>query len=76
MQYPQIEKAEDILNSLIIAYNNDAILDKNTESRKTLDFIEDRIKKLSGELGEVENQKKVLSQKITLQILKPRLKLV
>lgn len=57
MQYPQITKAEDILNHLVIAYNNDAISDKNTESRKTLDFIEDRIKKLSGELGEVENQK-------------------
>ncbi|WP_185269169.1 GumC family protein [Chryseobacterium indologenes] len=66
MQYPQIEKAEDILNSLIIAYNNDAILDKNTESRKTLDFIEDRIKKLSGELGEVENQKESFKSKNNL----------
>lgn len=56
-KYPQISKAEDILNNLVIAYNSDAISDKNSESRKTLDFIEDRIKKLSGELGEVENQK-------------------
>ena len=56
-KYPQISKAEDVLNNLVIAYNNEAILDKNLESQKTLDFIEDRIKKLSGELGEVENEK-------------------
>lgn len=57
LNYPQISKAQDILNNLVIAYNNDAISDKNSESKKTLDFIEDRIKKLTGELGEVENQK-------------------
>jgi len=57
MNYPQIDKAIDILNSLVIAYNNDAITDKNFESKKTLDFIEDRIKKLSIELGQVEDQK-------------------
>lgn len=57
MKYPQISKAKDILNTLIVAYNNDAILDKNSESKKTLDFIEDRIKKLSIELGQVEDQK-------------------
>ncbi|MDP9960196.1 GumC family protein [Chryseobacterium lathyri] len=57
MNYPQREKAIDILNALVIAYNNDAIADKNLESKKTLDFIEDRIKKLSTELGEVESQK-------------------
>ncbi|OBS13140.1 capsular biosynthesis protein [Elizabethkingia miricola] len=57
MNYPQKQKAEDILNAMVIAYNNDAIQDKNSESTKTLDFIEDRIKKLSGELGQVENEK-------------------
>lgn len=61
--YPQILKAEDILNNLVIAYNNDAMSDKNSESKKTLDFIEDRIKKLSGELGDVENQKESFKSK-------------
>lgn len=44
MNYAEIQKAKDILNALIIAYNNDAIQDKNSESTKTLVFIEDRIK--------------------------------
>lgn len=57
MNYAQIQKAKDILNALVVAYNNDAIQDKNSESTKTLAFIEDRIKKLSGELGQVENEK-------------------
>lgn len=57
LDYPQVSKAKDILNSLVMAYNNDAITDKNLESKKTLDFIEDRIKKLSIELGQVENEK-------------------
>lgn len=63
LNYPQIRKAEDILNNLVVAYNNDAMSDKNSESKKTLDFIEDRIKKLSGELGEVENQKENFKSK-------------
>lgn len=63
LNYPQIVKAQDILNNLVVAYNNDAISDKNLESKKTLDFIEDRIKKLSGELGEVENQKESFKSK-------------
>lgn len=66
MNYPQITKAEDVLNALVVAYNNDAILDKDSESKKTLDFIEDRIKKLSGELGEVENQKESFKTKNNL----------
>ncbi|WP_407500036.1 GumC family protein [Elizabethkingia anophelis] len=57
MNYAEVQKAKDILDALVIAYNNDAIKDKNSESGKTLAFIEDRIKKLSGELGQVENEK-------------------
>ncbi|MBB6331498.1 capsular exopolysaccharide synthesis family protein [Chryseobacterium sediminis] len=63
LNYPQILKAQDILNNLVIAYNNDAMSDKNSESKKTLDFIEDRIKKLSGELGQVEDQKESFKSK-------------
>lgn len=74
-QYPQITKAKDIINSLVIAYNNDAIVDKNSESKKTLDFIEDRIKKLSGELGEVENQKESFKSKNNLTDLETEAKI-
>ncbi|AJW64761.1 Tyrosine-protein kinase ptk [Elizabethkingia miricola] len=57
INYPQTQKAKDILDALVVAYNNDAIQDKNSESSKTMTFIEERIKKLSGELGQVENEK-------------------
>ncbi|HCA07562.1 polysaccharide biosynthesis tyrosine autokinase [Chryseobacterium sp.] len=75
MKYPQISKSKDVLNNLIIAYNNDAILDKNSESSKTLDFIEDRIKKLSVELGEVENQKENFKSKNNLTDLETEAKI-
>lgn len=57
MDYPQIDKAKDIINNLVYAYNKDAIDDKNYELQKTLDFINNRISKVSEELGEVEDQK-------------------
>lgn len=57
MKYPQVQKAEDILNTLVSVYNRDAVADKNTESEKTLEFIDDRINKISVELGDVENTK-------------------
>lgn len=44
MNYAQVQKAKDVLNALVVAYNNDAIQDKNSESGKTLAFIEERIK--------------------------------
>lgn len=74
-KYPQVAKAQDILNNLVIAYNNDAILDKNVESKKTLNFIEDRIKKLSGELGEVEDQKENFKAKNNLTDLETEAKI-
>ncbi|HCN50147.1 MAG TPA: capsular biosynthesis protein [Chryseobacterium sp.] len=66
MRYPQIDKAQDIINDLITVYNYDAITDKNSESKKTLDFIEDRIAKLSVELGQVENEKEGFKSKNNL----------
>ncbi|WP_278351953.1 GumC family protein [Chryseobacterium gleum] len=75
INYPQTSKAEDILNSLVVAYNNDAILDKNLESRKTLDFIEDRVKKLSVELGQVENEKESFKTKNNLTDLEVEAKI-
>ncbi|WP_336958324.1 GumC family protein [Chryseobacterium contaminans] len=75
MKYPQTSKAKDIINALIVAYNNDAITDKNVESKKTLDFIEDRIKKLSVELGQVENQKESFKSKNNLTDLETEAKI-
>lgn len=63
MEYPLIEKSQEALNTLVAVYNADAILDKNSESTKTLNFIEDRIKKLSVELGQVENEKETFKSK-------------
>lgn len=75
MRYPQVSKAEDILNNLVFAYNNDAIIDKNSESKKTLNFIEDRIKKLSIELGQVEDQKETFKSKNNLTDLETEAKI-
>lgn len=57
MSHSVPEKAEDVLRRLAIDYNRDARLDKNSEAQKTADFIEDRIRIIARELGEVENQK-------------------
>lgn len=57
MNYPNVQKASDIINNLVVVYNNDAIDDKTFESKKTLEFIDDRVGKLATELGDVENQK-------------------
>lgn len=57
MIYPNKDKAIDILNDIVRIYNEYAIDDKNTESKKTKDFIDERILLISKELGNVENQK-------------------
>ncbi len=57
IKYPNIELAKTILNKEVETYNNDAINDKNSESKKTKDFIDDRVRIIAEELGEVENEK-------------------
>lgn len=57
MKYAQIDKAKDILNNLVVSYNKDASKDKMDESEQTMAFIEERIAKVSTELGDVESQK-------------------
>ncbi len=57
INYPNVEKAKNIVNRLVVAYNNDAINDKNEESSKTRDFIDERIAIIADELGDVESQK-------------------
>ncbi|WP_288445633.1 polysaccharide biosynthesis tyrosine autokinase [uncultured Chryseobacterium sp.] len=75
INYPETTKAADILNTLVVMYNNDAITDKNQESKKTLDFIEDRVKKLSVELGQVENEKESFKAKNNLTDLETEAKI-
>lgn len=55
--YPNIDKAKDIINKLVEVYNEDATKDKNSESTTTKDFIDGRIKIIADELGNVENKK-------------------
>src|SRR5690606_25501165 len=57
MRYGNIFKAKDIIRKLIDAYNEDAISDKNSESQKTKDFIDERIAIIAEELGVVEGEK-------------------
>ncbi|WP_313028343.1 polysaccharide biosynthesis tyrosine autokinase [Soonwooa sp.] len=52
-----IEKGEAYINRLVDAFNQDAIIDKNSESQKTIEFIDSRIGIIAKELGEVEDQK-------------------
>lgn len=58
INYPQPGKAVDILNSLVVEYNQDAIDDKNNDSKKSMDFIEERINIISRDLGDVESSLK------------------
>ncbi|UPT70044.1 MAG: Wzz/FepE/Etk N-terminal domain-containing protein [Flavobacterium sp. JAD_PAG50586_2] len=48
------DKAEDLLNTVIEIYNQDAIDDKNYISRNTQKFINERLKFITAELGDVE----------------------
>lgn len=57
MNSSQIDKSKDILNNLVLAYNKDAVNDKNQDSKMTMAFIEDRINRVSQELGDVESRK-------------------
>ncbi len=57
MNYPNVDKAKDIINKLVEVYNADAVNDKNSESRKTAEFIEERIANVGRDLGNVELQK-------------------
>jgi uncharacterized protein involved in exopolysaccharide biosynthesis len=51
---PVREKAVDFLNTLIEVYNEDAVADKKFISENTLEFIQDRLQIITGELGDVE----------------------
>ena len=57
MRYGNTVKARDIIKKLIEVYNEEAIIDKNSESQKTKDFIDERIAIIAEELGVVEGEK-------------------
>jgi uncharacterized protein involved in exopolysaccharide biosynthesis len=63
LQNPSKEKAVDILDMLVVKYNEDAIADKNLVSNNTSDFINERIKLISKELGDVEQDIKSFKEK-------------
>ena len=70
-----IEKGKDILNELVKSYNADAIEDKDITTKKTLEFIDERIKLISEELGQVENKKQDFKQKNRLSDIDTEVKL-
>jgi tyrosine-protein kinase Etk/Wzc len=51
---PVIKLGEDILNTLVQVYNEAALLDKNKTTQRTMEFIDERLAPLSGELTDVE----------------------
>jgi tyrosine-protein kinase Etk/Wzc len=50
------EKGEDILNQLIYAYNSAGLTDKNLSASNTLEFINERLRIISDELGSAEKR--------------------
>ncbi len=50
------ERAEDILNQLILAYNKAIINDKNTLAGNTLSFVEERLKSVEHDLDSIERK--------------------
>ncbi len=50
------ERSEDILNGLIMAYEQSAILDKNSLARNTLAFVEERLGLVSADLAAIEQK--------------------
>ncbi|NJO24919.1 MAG: hypothetical protein HC867_02685 [Bacteroidia bacterium] len=49
-------RAEDILNELILTYNNAALSDKNTLAANTMKWVEGRLRNVSRHLDSVERQ--------------------
>ena len=54
LQDPVQQKAQDIIDQLILEYNREAIEDKNLVARNTAGFIDDRLQIINGELDSVE----------------------
>ncbi|MFY0591791.1 polysaccharide biosynthesis tyrosine autokinase [Roseivirga sp.] len=52
---PTATKAADVLNTLISVYNEEEIADNNVILKNTVDFVGDRITRLSNELDSIES---------------------
>lgn len=61
------QRAEDILNTLVAAYKEDIINDKNTVARNTERFVVERLAILEKELGNVDDQ--IASYRSTNQLI-------
>lgn len=75
MNYAETNKAKVIINKLVQVYNEDAILDKNTESNNTAKFIDDRITQVGKDLGQVENEKERFKQSNQISDIETEIKL-
>lgn len=75
MNHPETEKAKIVVNKLVDVYNTEAILDKNSESKKSAQFIEDRIAEIGNDLGNVENEKERFKQANSITDLETEAKL-
>src|SRR5690606_10493690 len=51
---PVQEKAKDIVNTLVKVYNKNSVDEKNQVAKATATFIDDRIKRISADLSEVD----------------------
>ena len=56
-------RAEDVLNTLIFVYNEEAIRDKNQVAINTADFINERLIIIESELGSVESDLESFKQR-------------
>jgi capsular exopolysaccharide synthesis family protein len=56
------ERNERILNKIIETFNNDGILDRQLVSKRTVDFTDERIVNLSGELSNIEGKKEAFQR--------------
>jgi len=54
LESPEPNKAKDILNKLFDVYNAEGIDDKNQIAKKTLNFIDDRLRYVIDQLDSVE----------------------
>ena len=50
-----IERADDILRTIVEVYNENWIKDKNRAAKETKDFIETRLKYVSNDLDKIES---------------------
>lgn len=56
------ERNERILNKIIETFNEDGILDRQLVSKRTVDFTDERIVALSGELSNIEEKKEAFQR--------------